>query len=222
MTSAHDPATFRAPAARTRIKFCGVMRVDDALAAAALGVDAIGLVLTPRSKRCLAPARAREIRDALPPFVTVVTLFNNDDAAFVEDALGVVAPDLVQFHGDEPAQDCVRYGRPYLKSVAMGGGADLQSIVAAHPHAAGFLLDSHAAGGQGGSGKTFDWTLIPKDLPRPWVLAGGLTPDNVGAAVRRLRPFGVDLASGIESAPGIKDAEKMRRFVKAVRECDET
>jgi phosphoribosylanthranilate isomerase len=205
---------------RTRIKFCGIMRLDDALAAAALGVDAIGLVLTPRSKRCLSPDLARQIRTALPPFVTVVSLFNNDDPEFVAEALRVVAPDLVQFHGDEPAQDCVRYGRPYLKSVAMGGGADLNGIMAAHPHAAGFLLDSHVAGGQGGSGKTFDWALVPGDLQRPWVLAGGLTPENIGPAIRRLRPFGVDLASGIESAPGIKDAGKMRRFVEAVRECD--
>jgi phosphoribosylanthranilate isomerase len=205
---------------RMRIKFCGIMRVEDALAAAALGVDAIGLVITPRSKRCLAPVRAREIRSALPPFVTVVTLFNNDDPGFVADAIGTVAPDLVQFHGSESAEDCVRYGRPYLKSVAMGGGGELHSVAAAHPQAAGFLLDSHAQGGQGGSGKTFDWSLVPKDFPRPLVLAGGLTPENVAAAIRSVRPYAVDLASGIESAPGIKDIDKMRRFVVAVRECE--
>jgi phosphoribosylanthranilate isomerase len=205
---------------RTRIKFCGIMRVEDALAAVALGVDALGLVLTPRSKRCLAPARARAIRAALPPFVTVVTLFNNDDPAFVAAAIDTVAPDLVQFHGGETAADCVRYGRPYLKSVAMGGGGDLHGVVAAHPQAAGFLLDSHAQGGQGGSGQAFDWSLVPKDFPHPLVLAGGLTPENVAAAIRRVRPYAVDLASGIESAPGIKDIDKMRRFVVAVRECD--
>lgn len=205
---------------RTRIKFCGIVRLEDALAAAALGVDAIGLVLTPRSKRCLAPTRAREIRAALPPFVTVVTLFNDDDPAFVAAAIAAVAPDLVQFHGSESAADCVRYGRPYLKSVAMGGTVDLDAIVAAHPQAAGVLLDSHVAGGQGGSGKTFDWSRIPKEFPRPLVLAGGLTPENVGEAIHAVRPFAVDLASGIESAPGIKDADKMRRFVAAVRECD--
>ena len=205
---------------RTRIKFCGITRIEDALAAAALGVDAIGLVLTPRSKRCLAPARAREIRAAMPPFVTVVTLFHDDDPAFVAEAIATVAPDLVQFHGSESAADCVRYGRPYLKSVAMGGAVDLDAIVAAHPHAAGFLLDSHSIGGQGGSGKTFDWTLVPKDFSRPFALAGGLTPENVGAAIRAVKPYAVDLASGIESAPGIKDADKMRRFVAAVQECD--
>ena len=198
-----------------------MMRLEDALAAAALGVDAIGLVLTPRSKRCLAPERAREIRVALPPFVTVVTLFNDDEPAFVAAAIATVAPDLVQFHGGEKAADCVRYGRPYLKSIAMGGArANLDAIVAAHPQAAGFLLDSHAPGGQGGSGNTFDWTLIPKEFARPLVLAGGLTPENVGEAIRAVRPFAVDLASGIESAPGIKDADKMRRFVAAVREHD--
>ena len=198
-----------------------MMRMQDALAAATLGVDAIGLVLTPRSKRCLAPARAREIRVALPPFVSVVTLFNDDDPAFVAAAIATVAPDLVQFHGSEKPADCVRYGRPYLKSIAMGGdGADLEAVVAAHPQAAGFLLDSHAAGGQGGSGTTFDWAKIPKEFPRPLVLAGGLTPENVAAAIRLVHPFAVDLASGIESAPGIKDLDKMRRFVAAVRECD--
>jgi phosphoribosylanthranilate isomerase len=205
---------------RTRIKFCGMMRMEDALAAAALGVDAIGLVLTPRSKRCLAPARAREIRAALPPFVTVVTLFNDDDPAFVAEAIAKIAPDLVQFHGNETAVDCVRYGRPYLKSVAMGGSVDLDAIAEAHPRALGFLLDSHVPGGQGGSGKTFDWTRIPQEFPRPLVLAGGLAPDNVGDAIRTARPFAVDLASGIESAPGIKDFDKMRRFVAAVREQD--
>jgi phosphoribosylanthranilate isomerase len=205
---------------RTRIKFCGITRLADALAAAALGVDAIGLVLTPRSKRCLAPARARAIRAVMPPFVTVVTLFHDDDPAFVAEAIATVAPDLVQFHGSESAADCVRYGRPYLKSVAMGGAVDLDAIAAAHAQAAGFLLDSHATGGQGGSGKTFDWSLVPKDFPRPVVLAGGLAPENVGAAIRAVQPYAVDLASGIEAAPGIKDADKMRRFVAAVRECD--
>lgn len=198
-----------------------MMRMQDALAAAALGVDAIGLVLTPRSKRCLAPERAREIRSALAPFVTVVTLFNDDDPGFVADAIATVAPDLIQFHGSESAEDCVRYGRPYLKSIAMGGSADVDAVVAAHPQASGFLFDSHAAGGQGGSGKTFDWALIPKEFPRPLVLAGGLNVENVGAAIRAVRPFAVDLASGIESALGIKDADKMRRFVAAVRGCEE-
>ena len=205
---------------RTRIKFCGITRVEDALAAAALGVDAIGLVLTPRSKRCLAPARAREIRAVLPPFITVVTLFNDDEPAFVAAAIAAVAPDLVQFHGSESAPDCVRYGRPYLKSIAMGGAVDLQAMVGAHPQAVGFLLDSHAAGGQGGSGRTFDWSLVPRDFPRPLVLAGGLTPENVGAAIHAVQPYAVDLASGIEAAPGVKDADKMRRFVAAVRNCD--
>jgi phosphoribosylanthranilate isomerase len=204
---------------RARIKFCGITRIEDAVAAAALGVDAIGLVLTPRSRRCLAPARARTIRDAVPPFVTVVTLFHDDDPAFVAEAIAVVAPDILQFHGSEDAADCVRYGRPYMKAVAMfGGDGDLDGVVAAHPHAAAFLLDSHAKGGQGGSGRTFDWSLAPKEFGRPLVLAGGLTPENVGAAIRTVQPYAVDLASGIESAPGIKDVDKMRRFVDAVRQ----
>src|SRR5215475_7596546 len=141
---------------RTRIKFCGMTRVEDALAAVELGVDAIGVVLTRRSRRCAGIERAREIRRALPPFVASVALFMDDDVAFVQEAVSAVAPDWLQFHGSEAAADCVRYGRPYLKAVAMGGG-DWRAMLDAHPRAAAFLLDGHVVGGQGGSGRTFDW-----------------------------------------------------------------
>ncbi len=202
---------------RIRVKFCGFTRREDALAASALGIDAIGLVLTPRSKRFAGIANARDIRRALPPFVAVVTLFMDNEPGFIAEAIATVRPDLLQFHGSEEAPDCVRYGLPYLKAVPMGAGGDWRGIVAAHPQAAGFLFDGNAAGEQGGSGKAFDWTQLPSGLSAPVILAGGLTPENVGEAIRAAHPYAVDVASGIESAPGVKDLEKMRRFVAAVR-----
>ena len=202
---------------RVRVKFCGFTRRDDALAAAALGVDAIGLVLARKSKRFAGIGNARDIRRALPPFVAVVTLFMDDEPGFVAEAIATIRPDLLQFHGSEPAPDCVRYGLPYLKAVPMGQGGDWRGVVAAHPQAAGFLFDGNAAGEQGGSGKRFDWAQLPAGLSAPVILAGGLTPENVGEAIRAARPYAVDVASGIESSPGLKDAEKMRRFIAAVR-----
>lgn len=205
---------------RTRIKFCGMTRVEDALAAVELGADAIGIVLTARSRRFAGVERAREIRRALPPFVAVTALFMDDEPAFVAEAVARVAPDLLQFHGGEAAPDCVRYGYPYLKAVAMRGG-DWRAVIGAHPQAAAFVLDGHGAGEQGGSGRTFDWTAAPHDSGKPVVLAGGLVPENVGAAIAAVRPYAVDVASGIEAEPGVKDVDKMRRFIAAVRAADE-
>lgn len=202
---------------RVRVKFCGFTRLEDALAAAALGVDAIGLVMTRKSKRFAGIANAREIRRALPPFVAAVTLFMDDEPGFVAEAVATIRPDLLQFHGSEPAPDCVRYGLPYLKAVAMGSEGHWRAVTAAHPQAAGFLFDGNAAGEQGGSGKRFDWAQLPASLSAPVILAGGLTPENVGEAIRAARPYAVDVASGIESSPGLKDAEKMRRFIASVR-----
>lgn len=207
---------------RIRIKFCGMTRVEDALAAAALGVDAIGVVLTERSRRFAGVARAREIRTALPPFVDLVALFMDDQPGFIAEAVAAVQPDLLQFHGSESERDCVRYGIPYLKAVAMGDprggdGNDPAGVARAHPRARGFLLDGHARGEQGGSGKTFDWSMAALPFERPVLLAGGLNASNVVAAIRTVKPYAVDVASGIESAPGIKDAQKMQQFVAAVR-----
>ncbi|HEY2396474.1 MAG TPA: phosphoribosylanthranilate isomerase [Rudaea sp.] len=207
---------------RTRVKFCGVTRIDDALAAAALGVDAIGFVLTRKSRRFAGIERARQMRRALPPFVMAVALFMDDDVSFVSEAVAAVAPDLLQFHGSEAALDCVRYGRPYLKAVAMRDGLDdWQMLVDSHAQAAGFLFDGHAAGEQGGAGRRFDWSALPRDPGKPVVLAGGLTPENVGVAIRAVRPWAVDVSSGIESEAGLKDMDKMRRFIAAVRMADE-
>jgi phosphoribosylanthranilate isomerase len=205
---------------RTRIKFCGMTRLEDVRAAVALGVDAVGVVLTDKSRRYAGIERAREIRMALPPFVDLVALFMDDMPGFIAEAVAAVQPDLLQFHGSETAQDCVRYRVPYLRAVAMGGGVDPAEVMHAHPAASGFVLDGHAAGEQGGSGKTFDWAAAVRAFTKPVVLAGGLTTHNVGAAIRTMRPHAVDVSSGIESAPGIKDAAKLRAFVDAVRTAD--
>ncbi len=205
---------------RTRIKFCGFTRVDDALAAAALGVDAIGLVLTRKSPRSVSAVQAREIRRALPPFVTTVALFMDDEPGFIADAIAAVQPDLLQFHGRETLDECLRFEVPYLKAIAMDGG-DAQAQLREHMAAVGFVFDAHAPGGQGGSGRVFDWSRIPQMLTRPLVLAGGLNPANVGEAIAMVAPFAVDVSSGIETTQRIKDAAKMRAFVDAVRAADD-
>jgi phosphoribosylanthranilate isomerase len=201
---------------RTRIKFCGITRSEDAQTAVALGVDAIGMVLTKKSRRFAGLDRAREIRAVLPPFITAVALFMDDEPAWIAEAVAVVRPDLLQFHGSEDAVECTRFGVAYLKAVAMAADIDVGALIASHPRAAGFLLDGNAAGEQGGSGKVFDWSRIPGDVRRPLILAGGLSCDNVASAIRIARPYAVDVSSGIESAPGIKDARKMRQFVEEV------
>ncbi|OOG63251.1 N-(5'-phosphoribosyl)anthranilate isomerase [Rhodanobacter sp. B04] len=207
---------------RTRIKCCGMTRVEDALLAARLGADAIGLVFTARSKRRVTMAQAQAIRRALPPFVACVALFMDDEALFVEEAIAAVQPDLLQFHGDERDDWCAQFGRPWLKAIAMGGGAAALPRLRAHPGAAGLLLDGHGLGEAGGSGKAFDWSLLPHDLAQPLILAGGLHAGNVGAAVRMTRPWAVDVASGVESAPGIKDATRLADFMAAVQAADGT
>lgn len=207
-------------AIRTRIKFCGFTRPEDLDAAVALGVDAVGLICVPDSKRFLTPAAAATLRRRVPPFVDAVLLLSNADAAWADAAIEAVEPDLVQFHGSESAAFCAGFGRRYLKSVAVRSAEDVRAAVRAHPHATGLLLDSHAPGGLGGTGLAFDWSQIPTDVALPLILAGGLNPENVGRAVRMCAPFAVDVSSGIESAPGRKDFQKMQAFVEAVRTAD--
>lgn len=201
----------------TRIKCCGMTRIEDALLAAQLGADAIGVILTARSKRRVDIAQARAICAALPPFVSTVALFMDDEAALVREVIDVVQPDLLQFHGNESDAWCAQFGRHYLKAIAMGDGAAALPRLHDYPGAAALLLDGHGLGEAGGSGKAFDWSLMPTDLKQPLILAGGLTAENVAAAVRIARPWAVDVSSGIESAPGIKDSAKMAAFVQAVR-----
>jgi len=205
---------------RTRVKICGVTRVEDALLACELGADAIGVVMSPASPRCVSIEQARAIRDALPAFVDAVALTHDLPAERVRAIIDGVRPDLVQFHGLEGASFCESFGVRYLKALGMAGDLDVRAIAAEHVHASGFVLDGHPPGQQGGRGKTFDWARIPKDLGRPVILAGGLNPGNVDGAIRAVRPWAVDLASGVETSPGIKDAAKLRAFFDAVHAAD--
>lgn len=204
----------------TRIKCCGMTRVEDALLAAQLGVDAIGMVFTARSRRQLSIAQARAIRRALPPFVTTVALFMDDAPALIEEVIAAVNPDLLQFHGEESDAECARFELPYLKAVAMGDG-DSTPRLRDYPGASALLLDGHGFGEAGGSGRSFDWTRTPRGLCQPLILAGGLRADSVAAAIRLARPWAVDVASGVESVPGIKDAAMLADFVAAVRAADQ-
>lgn len=199
-----------------RIKFCGLTRAQDVHAALALGVDAIGFVFARRSRRFVEPDQAAALRDALPPFVGAVALFMDDEPDWIEQVIGAVRPELLQFHGEETPQFAARFARPYLKAVPMASVGDAAAYAGRYADARGFLLDSHASGSVGGTGTAFDWSSVPQ-LPRPIVLAGGLDAGNVAQAIARVKPHAVDVSSGIESAPGVKDAAKMRAFVEAVR-----
>ena len=195
-------------------------RIEDALLAAQLGADAIGVVLTARSKRRVTLEQAQAIVRALPPFVSSVVLLMDDEASFVREAIDAIQPDLLQFHGAESDDWCAQFGRRYLKAIAMGEGAAALPSLRRYPGASGLLLDGHGLGEAGGSGKSFDWSLMPRELTQPLILAGGLTPANVAEAMRIAKPWGVDVASGIESSPGIKDAHKLADFIAAVRCAD--
>lgn len=205
---------------RTRIKFCGITRIDDARRAAELGVDAIGFVFSRASQRFLGISQARSIRAALPPFVCAVGLFMDDEPGWIEEVVSSVQPDLLQFHGSEADGFASSFSRPYIKAVPMASVTNAGRHVAEYPAAAGFVLDSHARGARGGTGETFDWTRVPPSGGREFVLAGGLTAHNVAQAIATVRPYAVDVSSGIESAPGLKDASKMQAFVLAVRAAD--
>lgn len=208
---------------RTRIKFCGFTRPGDVRLACELGADAIGFVFVDGSPRRVAPEEARAMRQALAPLVDAVALFSDNTADQVREVVRHVRPSLLQFHGAEDDAFCRGFGVPYLKAIPMGSPiarehpAALQTL---YPAAAGFLFDSHAAGGAGGSGKVFDWSRIPAGVQKPFVLAGGLSGENVFEAILATLPWGVDVSSGIESAPGLKDGNKMRHFVEQVRRAD--
>ena len=201
----------------TRVKICGITRPRDGLAAARLGADAIGLVFHARSPRHVLPGQAAAIARELPPFVSTVALFLDADADEVRSVLRVLPADLLQFHGSEPPEFCRQFGRPYLKAIGMGAGTQAAwALAARYADAAGLLLDSHAPGTAGGTGQSFPWEALPM-LARPLVLAGGLHPGNVAAAITATQPWAVDVSSGVESAPGIKDEGKMAAFIQEVR-----
>jgi phosphoribosylanthranilate isomerase len=204
---------------RTRVKICGITRPGDARAAAQAGADAIGFVFYPPSPRFLSVERAVEIRDALPPFVQTVALFVNADAAQISQVLGRVKPAMLQFHGEETPQFCAQFGVPYVKAARVRQGLDLIEYLRPFDTAAAWLLDSFVEA-YGGVGERFDWSLVPRNLGRPLILSGGLERGNVGEAVRKIRPWGVDVSSGVESAKGIKDAAKIAAFISEVRNED--
>jgi phosphoribosylanthranilate isomerase len=203
---------------RTRVKICGITRPADALAAARAGADAIGLVFYPPSPRYLSLERAREIRDVLPPFVQTVALFVNADGAQVSQVVGRVHPAMLQFHGDEAPDFCAQFGLPFVKACRMKEGVSALEYLRPFSTAAAWLFDSHVPE-YGGVGESFDWSLVPA-IDKPVILSGGLSRDKVAEAIRRVRPWGVDVSSGVESAKGIKDAAKIAAFIAEVRNAD--
>jgi phosphoribosylanthranilate isomerase len=205
---------------RTRIKICGITRLSDAQQAAALGTDAIGLVFHAQSPRSIEIDAALQIRSAMPPFVTVTALFMDESENWVDQVLQKIRPDCLQFHGAETAEFCAQWSRPYLKTIPMGSVEDIAAYAVQHPQAQGFLLDSNVAGRRGGSGDTFDWSKIPSSFDFPLVLAGGLNPMNVAAAITRVNPWGVDVSSGVEKSRGIKDANLIDQFFSEVKRGD--
>ena len=204
---------------RTRIKICGLTREADVDAAVAAGADAIGFVLYDKSPRHVSVARAAALAQRLPPFVTPVGLFVNASDAAVAAASAAIPNLLLQFHGDETPADCARAGRPFLRAARVAEGFDLLDFATRYARAQGLLLDADVEG-YGGGGKVFDWSLVRAEVRLPVVLSGGLHAENVGQGIRTLRPWAVDVSSGVESAKGIKDADSMRRFCDAVREAD--
>lgn len=203
--------------ARCRVKICGITRAEDALEAARLGADAIGLVFYAASPRYIDVGVAKQIIAALPPFVTTVGLFVDANATAVANILGRIHLDLLQFHGSETAEFCAQFGLPYLKAVRMKPDLNLLQYVSSYAGAAGILVDSYVEGVAGGTGATFDWDRIPCGMNAPLVLSGGLDAGNVGAAIAAAQPWAVDVSSGVEASKGIKDAAKMAGFIQGVR-----
>jgi phosphoribosylanthranilate isomerase len=204
----------------TAVKICGITRVEDALAAAQAGAHAIGLIFYPGSPRLVSLVVARRVVDALPAFVTPVALFVDAQSMDVERVIREVRPQLLQFHGDEPPKFCERFDFPYIKAAKVRQGVDLLQYARRYQTAKGLLLDAFVDGSHGGTGSTFDWALIPDQLPLPLILAGGLHPENVADAILRVRPWAVDVSSGVEAAKGIKDAAKIAAFIRGVRNAD--
>ncbi len=204
---------------RTRIKICGLAHQADIEAAADAGADAVGFVFHPASPRCVTAEQAARLARALPPFVTPVGLFVNAERAEIDRVLALIPALLLQFHGDESAEECNGFHRPYLRAARMAPGFDLLDFSRRFGEAQGLLLDSHVEG-FGGAGKAFDWSLVPAGVPHPLVLSGGLRAENVVAGILQLRPWAVDVSTGVESSRGVKDAAAIRRFCDAVREAD--
>ncbi len=204
----------------TAVKICGITRLEDALAAARCGAHAIGFVFHRPSPRYVAPDKAGAIIRVLPPFVTTVALFVDAQPQQVREALSQASANLLQFHGAETPEYCRQFGLPYMKAVRVRVGVDLLQYASAYQDARALLLDAFVDGVHGGTGATFDWDLIPRGMPLPVVLSGGLNSANVAAAIRRVRPWAVDVSSGVEAGKGIKDAAKIGAFISGVRNAD--
>ena len=205
---------------RTRSKICGITRPEDGLLAASQGADAIGLVFYAPSPRYVAAEQARAVIAALPPFVTTVGLFVDAPAEEVREILALVPLDLLQFHGNEDEAYCQSFGRPYFKAIRMAEGVDLAEQAARYASASALLLDSYQKGVPGGTGHAFNWARIPEGLDKPIILAGGLGPENIDEAIRTVRPYAVDVSSGVEAAKGIKDADKVIALLRGVERAD--
>lgn len=209
---------------RTRIKFCGLTRVGDVRLASELGVDAIGFVFAEGSRRQLRAEEARVLRQALAPLVDAVAVFRDNRSDEVREVVKLVRPSLLQFHGSEDDAFCRSFGVPYIKAIAMGESQvpvdNANALHVRYPGAAAFMFDSHGPQAAAGDGKRFDWSRVPTGLNKPFILAGGLAPDNIFDAIQVTLPWGVDASSGIEGAPGLKDGDRMRRFVEEVRRAD--
>lgn len=202
---------------RTRIKICGITREQDIRAVANSGADALGLVFYEKSPRHVGVDQAAKLAHAVPPFVTVVGLFVNPSVDYVREVLAKVPLDVLQFHGEESPEFCGQFGRPYLKAIRVKPGVDLVQCAASYRTAQSLLLDAYVEGTQGGTGESFDWALIPQKLPLPVILSGGLHAGNVAEAIRQVRPYAVDVSSGVEASKGIKDAAKIAAFVSEVK-----
>lgn len=208
------------PKISTAVKICGITRVEDALAAAHAGAHAVGLIFHAGSPRLVSHDMARRIVEALPGFITPVALFVDAKSAEIERVIATVRPQLLQFHGDESPEFCSRFVVPYIKAVKVRPGVDLLQYARHYRTAKGLLLDAFVDGSHGGTGSMFDWQLIPDQLSLPIILAGGLNQDNVAEAIRRVRPWAVDVSSGVEAAKGIKDAAKVAAFIRGARNAD--
>ena len=201
---------------QTRIKICGIKHLDDALKAVECGADAIGLIFVEKSPRYASLTDARLIAESLPPFVTVVGLFMNPTEEEVREALKVVPINLLQFHGEESPAFCDQFDTPYIKVLRMRENVNIIAFAQEYSNASGILLDTYHEKG-GGSGESFDWNLIPEEVSFPLILAGGLNPENVAAAIEKVKPYAVDVSSGVESGPAVKDHKKIEQFIKEVQ-----
>lgn len=203
-------------AARTRVKICGITRECDVEAVCNAGADAIGFVFYAQSPRAVKPEQAKKLAQKVSPFVTRIGLFVDAADKQIFDILGETNLDVLQFHGNEPEQDCVKFQKPYIKAIRMVPGLDISAEIDKYPSALGFLLDSYKQGVPGGTGQVFDWQSIPDNITQPIILAGGLSPSNVSEAIQTVRPYAVDVSGGVETKPGIKDNTLIQRFIDEV------